>query len=101
MQLQHTATIGTGNQVLVPRKLYEKLGLRRGEYLKVEQHGRELTLKPEDLERKEILEIVARGRADYKAGKSLGPFDTWEEMVVALHKAAAKIRKEHKRKPTM
>ncbi len=97
MELQNTATVGTSKQVIVPRKLYKELGLRRGEYLKVERHGRELILKPEDREREEILAIVAQGRADYKAGKTLGPFDTAEGMIKALHDGVKRIRAERKK----
>ena len=98
MELQHTATAGTSKQVIVPRKLYKELGLRRGEYLKVERHGRELILKPKDLEREEILEIVAKGRADFKAGRTIGPFDTAEEMIKSLHAGVKRIRAERKKK---
>src|SRR3990167_2508962 len=96
MELQHTATAGTSKQIIVPRKLYKELGLRRGEYLNVERHGRQIVLKPKtiDREREEILKIVAQGRADYKAGKTYGPFDTWEELVASLHRESAKIKKQ-------
>jgi bifunctional DNA-binding transcriptional regulator/antitoxin component of YhaV-PrlF toxin-antitoxin module len=97
MDLQNTATAGTGKQVIVPRKLYKELGLRRGEYLKVERHGREITLKPEDVEHAEILEIVAKGRAEFKAGKGYGPFDTAEDAIAFLH-ASVKSSKKKTRK---
>ena len=103
MDLQNTATAGTSKQVIVPRKLYKELGLRRGEYLKVERHGRELVLKPKTFinkEREEILASVAQSMADFKAGRSYGPFDTWESLVAFLHKESANIRKERRSKTT-
>ncbi len=98
MELHQTATAGTSKQVIVPRKLYNELGLRRGEYLKVERHGRELRLTPEDKEREEILVIVAQGRADYKAGKTHGPFETAEEAIAFLHASVKNSNKKTRKK---
>ena len=101
MELQHIATVGTSQQVIVPQALYKKLRLRRGEYLNVQRHGRRLILEPNILSKsnfdKELKEGVAQSMAEYKAGKGYGPFDTAEDMIRSLHEGVKRIRAERKK----
>lgn len=85
MELQHTATAGTTKQVIVPRKLYKELGLRRGEYLKVERHGRQLILKPNMIEVLDIEARIAEGLKDIEEGRTYGPFASVKAMLRSLH----------------
>ena len=67
-----TVKIGVSRQVVIPKKLYEKLGLVPGDYLEVELEDDRLVLTPKMLVEKRLVE----GLADVRHGRVVGPFKT-------------------------
>lgn len=74
--------IGQSRQVVIPKKLYDELRLRPGDYLEVELQNGNLVLTPKQLVEKSILE----GLEDFKKGRSIGPFKTAKAAIRALRR---------------
>ena len=72
--------IGTSRQIVIPKKLHDKLGLSPGNYLEVKLKGHQLILTPKAL----IDKRLAEGLDDIKKGKVIGPFNTADEALDAL-----------------
>ncbi len=75
-----TVKIGVSRQVVIPKKLYEKLGLVPGDYLEVEVQDDRLVLTPKML----IEKRLAEGLADIRHGRAVGPFKTARSAIRAL-----------------
>ncbi|MGD0127062.1 MAG: AbrB/MazE/SpoVT family DNA-binding domain-containing protein [Terriglobia bacterium] len=83
-------------QVVIPRNVRKKIGLNIGDLLEAKaEHGKiTLTLKPvEDLG-------IAESLADFREGRTYGPFETHEELVRSLHDETAKLRSKRVPKKT-
>ena len=72
--------IGVSRQVVIPKKLYERLGLVPGDYLEVELEDDRLVLTPKMLVEKRL----AEGLKDVKQGRVVGPFRTARSAMKAL-----------------
>jgi AbrB family looped-hinge helix DNA binding protein len=82
-----TVKLGTSRQIVIPKKLHDKLGLSAGDYLEVELHKTgKLTVTPKDLvdRHPEIDRRLAEAEADVAAGRVHGPFGSAQEMIAAL-----------------
>jgi AbrB family looped-hinge helix DNA binding protein len=75
-----TVKIGVSRQIVIPKKLYEKLGLLPGDYLEVELADQHLILTPKMLVEKRL----AEGLENVKQGRVVGPFKTARAAVRAL-----------------
>jgi AbrB family looped-hinge helix DNA binding protein len=77
-----TVKVGTSRQVVIPKKLYDELGLAPGDYIEVERHGGKLVLTPKQLVEKhpEIDRRLAEAEADVAAGRLSGPFQTADDL---------------------
>jgi len=75
-----TVKIGVSRQVVIPKKVYEKLGLVSGDYLEVELEDDRLVLTPKMLVEKRL----AEGLADIRHGRVKGPFKTARSAMRAL-----------------
>lgn len=73
--------IGASRQVAIPKRLYDKLGLKPGDYLEIEIEEDHLVLTPKAL----IDRGLAEGLQDLKEGRVYGPFGSAKEMVESLH----------------
>ena len=89
--------LGVSRQVVIPKKIFDNLKLKAGEYLEVQQEGKRVVMKPKTMFDKELEEGLAQSFADFKAGRSYGPFDTAEEMIKSLHEGVKRIRSERKK----
>jgi AbrB family looped-hinge helix DNA binding protein len=72
--------LGTSRQVVIPKGIHDRLGLRPGDYLEVELDKNRVVLTPKTLVEKrlaEALEDVAKGRIH-------GPFASAKEMIKHL-----------------
>ena len=76
--------VGVSRQVVIPKKFYDSLGLKPGDYLGVELRGNRLVLTPKAL----IEKRLAEGLEDIKKGRVLGPFKTAKEAMRALRTRA-------------
>ena len=78
-----TVKLGTSRQIVIPKKLYDALGLAPGDYLEVELYkDNRLLVTPKELVDKhpEIEQRLAEAEEDIKAGRVSGPFKTAEEL---------------------
>ncbi len=77
-----TVKVGTSRQVVIPKKLYDELGLAPGDYIEVERQGAKLVLTPKQLVEKhpEIDQRLAAAEEDIKAGRLSGPFETVDDL---------------------
>lgn len=74
--------VGISRQVVIPKKLYDQLGLTPGDYLEVEREGDRIILTPKTLIEKRLVESFE----DYRKGKVQGPFKTAKDAIKALKK---------------
>jgi AbrB family looped-hinge helix DNA binding protein len=86
-----TVKLGASRQIVIPKKLYDELGLAAGDYLEVELYeGGKLLVTPKELvdRHPEIDKRLAEAEADVKAGRVRGPFKNGREAVAALRSAS-------------
>lgn len=77
-----TVKLGASRQIVIPKKLYDELGLTPGDYIEVERQGSKLVLTPKELVAKhpEIDRRLAEAEEDVKAGRLSGPFQSADEL---------------------
>jgi AbrB family looped-hinge helix DNA binding protein len=74
--------IRTNRQVTIPKKIFDELGLKEGEYVEVLRRGKTVVLKPkvlvdpDDLLTPEDEESLRRGLAELERGET----SDWEEV---------------------
>jgi AbrB family looped-hinge helix DNA binding protein len=88
--------LGQRRQVVIPKKIWDELGLETGDYVEVQRVKGTVVIKPKKLvdaedvltpEQKAVLDArLAEGLEDIRQGRVLGPFDTEQEAVRALRK---------------
>jgi AbrB family looped-hinge helix DNA binding protein len=82
-----TVKLGASRQIVIPKKLYDELGLAAGDYLEVELYeGKKLLVTPKELVDKhpEIDTRLVEAEEDVRSGRVRGPFKSAEEVVTAL-----------------
>jgi AbrB family looped-hinge helix DNA binding protein len=90
-----TVKLGASRQMVIPKKLFEDLGLAAGDYLEVELYeGNKLLVTPKELVDKhpEIDRRLAEAEKDIKAGRIKGPFATADAAIKALRTGARRKR---------
>jgi len=83
-----TVKLGTSRQIVIPKKLYDALGLAPGDYLEVELYkDNRLLVTPKELVDKhpEIDQRLTEAEEDVTAGRVSGPFHTAKELAQHLH----------------
>ncbi len=75
-------------QVVIPRKVREKIRLHVGDLLEASVERGKITFTPKALVDRGIRESLA----DFKEGRAYGPFETHRKLVTSLHKETAKLR---------
>ncbi|MHB8655342.1 MAG: AbrB/MazE/SpoVT family DNA-binding domain-containing protein [Terriglobia bacterium] len=75
-------------QVVIPRKIRERIRLRVGDLLEASVEQGKITFSPKTV----VDRGIAESLADYKAGRAYGPFSSHEELVTSLHQETAKLR---------
>jgi AbrB family looped-hinge helix DNA binding protein len=86
-----TVKLGASRQIVIPKKLYDELGLEAGDYLKVELYeGGKLLVTPMALvdRHPEIDKRLTEAEEDVRAGRVKGPFKSAHETVEALRSAS-------------
>ena len=75
-------------QVVIPRHVREKIGLNVGDLLEAKvEHGK-ITFTPKPT----MDPGIAESLADFREGRTCGPFETHEELVRSLQNESAKLR---------
>lgn len=82
--------LGRSRQVTIPKKLFEELELKEGDYLEVERKGDQLILTPKELidrdkAKGELFKLISRIR---ERNKNVSP----DEVGAALHEALEEVR---------
>ena len=83
-----TVKLGASRQIVIPKKLYDKLGLEAGDYLEVELYqGGKLLVTPKELvdRHPEIDKRLAEAEEDVKAGRLSKPFQSADELARHLN----------------
>ena len=92
-----TVKLGVSRQVVIPKKLHDRLGLKPGDYLEVEEQEGKVVMTPKTLVDSRVHAAFRESMEDFKSGRYSGPFDTADEATASLHKAAA-VRRARKAK---
>src|SRR5712691_1904509 len=89
--------VGQRRQVVIPKAIFEALGLQTGDFVEVKQGKGTVVIKPKKLvdadevltpEQRAVIDArLAEGLEDIKQGRVYGPFDSVEAMVQSLHGA--------------
>lgn len=85
--------VGVSRQVVIPKKIHDKLGLAPGDYLEVEVKRGKVVMTPKALVDKPLEKRLAEGLEDLRAGRSHGPFASAKEAVHFLHTEAKRRKK--------
>jgi len=97
--------IGQRRQVVIPKEIFEALGLQTGDFVEVTQVKRTVVITPKKIvdadevltpeQKAQIDARLAEGLRDIAQGRMYGPFHSVESMVESLHKTKApKKRKQ-------
>jgi AbrB family looped-hinge helix DNA binding protein len=78
--LSSVVKIGASRQVIIPKKIHDRLGLEAGDYLEVVLRDDTVILTPKALVEKRLAEALE----DVKRGRGHGPFRSAAEMVRSL-----------------
>ena len=81
-----TVKLGVTRQVVIPKTIHDRLGLRPGDYLQVEIAEGRVVFTPKTLVDKRVEALMAESVEDFAAGRSYGPFDSADQLVRSLHK---------------
>jgi AbrB family looped-hinge helix DNA binding protein len=95
--------IGQRRQVVIPKEIFDDLGLEVGDYVEVQQVKGTVVIKPKKLvdaddevltaEQKAYIDArLAEGMEDIKQGRTHGPFASVEALRASLHTATQKKR---------
>jgi AbrB family looped-hinge helix DNA binding protein len=79
-------------QVVIPQKVREKIPLHVGDLLEAKAERGKVTFTPKLVVDSEVLESFA----DFKEGRTYGPFETHGALVASLHAETAKLRSRTK-----
>jgi AbrB family looped-hinge helix DNA binding protein len=80
VSLSSVVKIGASRQVIIPKKIHDRLGLEAGDYLEVELRDDKVILTPKALIEKRLAEALE----DVKKGRVHGPFSSADEMIRSL-----------------
>ena len=83
VSLSSIVKVGASRQVIIPKKIHDRLGLEPGDYLEVELQEDKVVLTPKALVEKRLAESLE----DVKHGRIHGPFRSAKEMLRSLHRA--------------
>lgn len=75
--------VGVSRQIVIPKRLYEVLGLAPGDYLEVERYKtNQLLITPKELVDKHpaITRHLEEAEEDVRKGRTSGPFHTMVEV---------------------
>jgi AbrB family looped-hinge helix DNA binding protein len=75
-------------QVVIPPHIRKKIGLNVGDILVAKAERGKITLTPKEAFDRGIAESLA----DFREGRTYGPFATHEELIKSLHHQAAQLR---------
>jgi len=81
-------SVNSKYQVVIPQNVREKVGLNVGDVLEAKAEHGKITFTPKPVMDRGIAESLA----DFRDGRTYGPFETHEELVKSLHDQTAELR---------
>ena len=89
--------ISRSRQVTIPKKLFEEIGLKEGDYIEVERRGSELVLTPTALIAKDKAKakLFALLERVHQRNKDVDP----KEVEAAIAEAIREVRREKRKAP--
>jgi len=75
-------------QVVIPENVRKKIGVNVGDLLEAKAEHGKITLTPKSA----VDRGIAESLADFREGRTYGPFETCEELVKSLHDRTAELR---------
>ena len=84
--------LGVSRQVVIPKKLHDRLGLKPGDYLEIEEQQGRVVMTPKTLIDSRVHAAFRESMEDFKSGRYSGPFDTAEQATASFHKIAGARR---------
>lgn len=81
-------TVKNKYQVVIPQSLRDEIRLNVGDLLEAKVERGKITFTPKTLVDRQIAESLA----DFKAGRTFGPFTSHQELVSSLHQESARLR---------
>jgi AbrB family looped-hinge helix DNA binding protein len=81
-------SVNSKYQVVIPQNVREKIGLNVGDLLEAKAERGRITFTPKSA----VDRGIAESLADFKEGRSYGPFETHDELVKSLHDHTAELR---------
>jgi AbrB family looped-hinge helix DNA binding protein len=78
--------IGVSRQVVIPKRIHDRLGLVPGDYLQVELKGDKVIMTPQAF----VAKRLAEAREDFRKGRVHGPFASGSDAVRSLQEAIKK-----------
>lgn len=85
--------LGTSRQVVIPKRLHDRLGLAPGDFLAVEVKEGSVVFTPKKLVDKHIEKRLAEALDDVRHGHIHGPYETAGELMKALRSRKQKYRR--------
>lgn len=73
---------------MIPKPIHDRLKLNPGDFLEVELNQGKVVMTPKTLVDKQIMDAFRESMEDFKNGRYSGPFDTADQAIESLHKAA-------------
>lgn len=74
--------------VVIPRNVRKKIGLSIGDLLEAGVERGKITFTPQSA----VDRGIAESLADFKAGRTFGPFGTPEALIASLHRESRRLR---------
>lgn len=81
-------TVKNKYQVVIPQHVREQAGIGIGDILEARAEKGKIIFEPKSI----VDRGVAESLAEFKSGRSFGPFDTHKQFVSSLHKESKKLR---------
>jgi len=79
-------TVKNKYQVVIPQHVRDEIGVSVGDVLEAKAEKGRIVFEPKSI----VDRGVAESMAEFKAGRSFGPFATHEQFLASLHKEAKK-----------
>jgi bifunctional DNA-binding transcriptional regulator/antitoxin component of YhaV-PrlF toxin-antitoxin module len=81
-------TVKNKYQIVIPQGLRKQVGVNIGDLLEAKVEKGKITFTPKILVDRSIVESLA----DFKAGRSFGPFANHNDFITSLHKETKKLK---------
>jgi AbrB family looped-hinge helix DNA binding protein len=88
-------TVKNKFQVVIPQRVRDEVGVAVGDLLEARAEKGRIIFEPKSL----IDRGIAESLADFKAGRTFGPFRTHKEFLASLHKASKDSAAKRPRRP--